>query len=65
MPHEDIIVTFRNASNVKNIPLGGWYTQDVNLLCRKLVVKQININVKLGNFDKISDKLSEDLVRLH
>ena len=26
MPNDEIIVTFRNADNVKNIPLGGWYT---------------------------------------
>ena len=65
MPDEDLIVTFRCTDNIKNIPLAGWYTQDINTLCRKIVVKQLKINTALGNFDQISNQLSQDLVHLN
>ena len=65
MPDVDLIVTFRNVDNIKNIPLTGWYTQDVNLLSRKLIVKQLKINTAMGNFDQISNQLSQDLVHLN
>ena len=65
MPEVELIVTFRNVDNIKNIPLTGWYTQDVNLLSRKLIVKQLKINTAMGNFDQISNQLSQDLVHLN
>ena len=65
MPNDEITVTFRSANNVKNIPLGGWFTTDINMLCRKIVVKQIKINMKAGDFDKISDTISQQLLKLH
>ena len=66
MPDEDLIVTFRCTDNIKNIPLAGWYTpHDLNALCRKIVVRQLRINTALGDFDQISNKLSQDLVHLN
>ena len=65
MPDEDLMVTFRCTNNIKNIPLTGWYTQDINAVCRKIVVRQLKINTAMGNFDQISNQLSQDLVHLN
>ena len=66
MGESEIFVTFRNVENIKNIPLNGWYTQDINQLCRKLVVKQIQIQThNYQSFDQISNKLNVDLVHLN
>ena len=43
MPDDDVMVTLRNSTNVKNIPLGGWFINDAIKLCKKLFVRTISI----------------------
>ena len=43
MPDDDVMITLRNSTNVKNIPLGGWFINDAIKLCKKLFVKSISI----------------------
>lgn len=49
MPDKEVQITFRNAKNVKNIPLTGWFTEDVRTLAKKFVARQINLpQARLG-----------------
>ena len=43
MPDDDVMITLRNSTNVKNIPLGGWFVNDAIKLCKKLFVRTISI----------------------
>ena len=43
MPDQEVQIAFRNSKNVKNLPLAGWFTQNVPMMCKKFIVRQINL----------------------
>ena len=65
MPQQDVIITLRNATNVKNIPLAGWFTTDIALLAKKLVVRTIDYAKQAKDLKQISDHVSLHLSQLH
>ena len=66
MPEEEVIITFRNSMNVKNIPLNGWFTIDIAALAKKFVVRKIQFGsdgrqAKQRSLANISDTVHEEL----
>ena len=57
MPDDDVMITMRNSTNVKNIPLGGWFINDSIKLCKKLCVKTISIPKGVRVVQNISDHM--------
>lgn len=41
MPDECIMITLRNSQNIKNIPLDGWFTENIVALAKKIQVRSI------------------------
>ena len=64
MPAEEIIVTMRNSRNLKNIPLDGWFTNDIAHLCSKFHVRTMNFSQRATDVKEISDNLQRELKQL-
>ena len=65
MPDDDVMVTLRNSTNVKNIPLGGWFVNDAIKLSKKLVVRTISIPQNSRAVQNISDHVHQEIVDLN
>ena len=61
MPTSQIIVTLRNSNNIVNMPLEGWFTEDIAILCSKFQVRTMNYSHKVNQIDNISDSLQREL----
>ena len=65
MPDDDVMVTLRNSTNVKNIPLGGWFINDAIKLSKKFIVKTISIPKGSRVVQNISDHVHQEMVNLN
>ena len=65
MPDDDVMITLRNSTNVKNIPLGGWFVNDAIKLCKKLFVRTISIPRQSRAVQNISDHVHQEIVNLN
>ena len=65
MPDSEVTVTLRNSTNVKNIPLSGWFTTNIPQLCKMLIVRQINFSLHAGDLQRVSDFINQELVQIN
>ena len=43
------------------MPLEGWFTEDIAILCSKFQVRTMNYSQKVNQIDNISDSLQREL----
>ena len=54
----ELLLTFRDSTNVANIPLDGWFTTDLVALSKKICVKTITYGANARTLEQISDAIN-------
>jgi len=58
MPHQDVLVTFRDTTKVKHIPLGAWFTPDIPSLAKKFRVRELSLPKNETDVQKVSEAIA-------
>lgn len=59
------MVTFRNSTKCKHIPLPSWFTPDVPQMVKKLVVKELTFDKRERNAEKVCGLIGKQLTELN
>ena len=64
MPNE-VMVTLRNSEKVRHFSLTGWFSTNIETLCKSLIVRQIDFTKNARDLDATANGINQHMTQLN